>query len=256
MQDAVHIYFVGTAGAGKTTLQTTYGNWLIRLGADPVFINLDPGVLDVPYVPHIDIREWIVLDDLMKESGLGPNGAQIAAADLLAVEIHKVAELLEDFRTTHFLLDTPGQIELFAFRTSSKVVVEALGQERALLAFIFDPMLSRTASGFISLLMLATTVQLRFGLPVINILGKSDLLEEFDKERIVLWSQDAEVLYSALLDEGVNMLSAFSGELFKALETIQSFPSLIPCSSETKEGLEELHNSIQMFFAGGEDLDL
>ena len=79
------IFFVGTAGCGKSTLVATYKNWLEEQGVDALILNLDPGSDALPYQADIDIREWVSTADVMDEYGLGPNGAQIVAADVMAI---------------------------------------------------------------------------------------------------------------------------------------------------------------------------
>ena len=84
------IYFVGTAGSGKSTMVGAFKAWLEDNGIDSLTVNLDPGAEKLSYVPDIDIREWVSLDEVMAEYALGPNGAQITAADLMAMNVDKI----------------------------------------------------------------------------------------------------------------------------------------------------------------------
>ena len=43
----------------------------------------------------------------MSQCGLGPNGAQIAAADLMAVNIDKISSILDTYDVDYVLIDTP-----------------------------------------------------------------------------------------------------------------------------------------------------
>ena len=140
---AKHLYFVGTAGSGKSTLTNSFQLWLNNQGFDAVTVNLDPGADSLGYTPDVDVRDWIKLSEVMAEYGLGPNGAQIAAADMMALNIKEISQVVAGFDTDYVLIDTPGQIELFTFRQSSRVVVEELSGEMAMLAFLFDPALAR-----------------------------------------------------------------------------------------------------------------
>ncbi|EQD65003.1 GTPase, partial [mine drainage metagenome] len=145
-------------------------------GYDATVVNLDPGNDTADYEPDVDIRDWVRLPEIMSEYGLGPNGAQVAAADMIALKIFEVKQALQGYRSDFVLLDTPGQIELFAFREASKAMVEALGTDRAMIAFLIDPGLARSPSGFVSLVMLSATVEFRFRLPMALLLSKSDTL--------------------------------------------------------------------------------
>ena len=87
MKQETFVYFIGTAGSGKSTLTYSFQQWMNNRGLDAITVNLDPGAENLPYVPDVDIRDWISLKEIMDSYGLGPNGAQIAAADMLALNI-------------------------------------------------------------------------------------------------------------------------------------------------------------------------
>jgi len=247
------IYFVGTAGSGKSSLIHAFQEWLTLQGLDSVTVNLDPGVENMPYEADVDIRDWVRVSDVMEEYGLGPNGAQIVAADLMAVNAKDLAESIEKFRTNYVLVDTPGQIELFAFRQSSDVIMEELGKEDAILVFLADPNLCKSPSGFVSSIMLAATVHFRFSTPFFTILSKSDMLKEEELDAIIDWSESTDALYGAITDK-IDSRSLLSAELFKALESIGAYKKVVPVSSIEPSGMEDIYNAIQQFFEGGEDL--
>ncbi len=252
---AKNLFIVGTAGCGKSTLTNAFQTWLNNQGYDAITVNLDPGADTLPYDPDVDVRDWIKLNDIMREYGLGPNGAQVAAADLLALNLKKLTDVVSKFTTDYVIIDTPGQLELFTFRQSSKVVVEQLGGETAMLAFLFDPSLARTASGYVSSLMLAATVHFRLPVPMMPILAKADMLTEADLEKISLWSKDYYALFSALLDESIDAQTQTSMEFLQALETVGAGRPLMPVSSDTGLGMEDIYATAQQVFEGGEDIE-
>jgi len=250
-----NLFVVGTAGCGKSTLTGAFQTWLSNQGYDAITVNLDPGADSLPYNPDVDVRDWIKLADIMKDYGLGPNGAQVAAADLLALNIKKVSEVVAKFVTDYVLIDTPGQLELFTFRQSSKVVVEELGNEAAVLAFLFDPSLAKSASGYVSSLMLAATVHFRLPVPMLPILSKSDMLSETELEKISLWSKDYYALFSALLDESIDAQTQISMEFLQALDSVGAGRPVVPVSSDTGAGIEDIYASVQQVLEGGEDIE-
>ncbi len=250
----IFLYFVGTAGSGKTTLTYAFQEWMKMNGYDAVTVNLDPGVEKMKYAPDVDVREMISLPAVMEEYNLGPNGAQIVCADLLALKINEIKEIVDGFDTDYVLIDTPGQIELFAFRETSRTIVDVLGPDSAM-AFLFDPFLSKTPSGFISQVMLSATTQFRFHLPFINVLSKSDLLDEKEKDRIMNWVKQPEELLNDAINETPSMEKQLSIELFRVLEDMGVYKMLTPVSSETMTGMEDLYSIVQQVFMGGEDLE-
>ena len=249
------VYFVGTAGSGKSTLVKSYRDWLGNNGIDCMTINLDPGVDMLPYDADIDIREWVALDEVMGEYNLGPNGAQIVAADLMAVNIKKITDLLDGVRTEYVLVDTPGQLELFAFRESSNVIVEAFGKEKSMVVYLSDPMLCKTSNGFVSNMVLSSLVEFRLQLPVINILTKADLMKDEDRDRVISWFENSDSLYDDLLDNDANPQTVVGMELFKAVESVGIFGQIRAVSAVENTGLEGIYSATQLEFFGGEDID-
>jgi GTPase SAR1 family protein len=251
---ARNLYFLGTAGCGKSTMVRAFHEWMVTQGLDTVTVNLDPGADRVPYEVDIDVRDWIRLSEVMEEHGLGPNGAQVLAADLLAMKAGEVAEVMETFRTGYFLIDTPGQMELFTFRESSRVVIDAFGREDSALVYLNDPALVKTASGMISSVLLSATALFRHVLPFVNVLSKSDLLSPEELETIVKWSLDPLELYDALMQDAATPKTLLDVEFFKSMETIGVYRKLFPVSSEASSGFEDVYNQVQLTFEGGDDL--
>ncbi|MEM3526658.1 MAG: ATP/GTP-binding protein, partial [Candidatus Jordarchaeaceae archaeon] len=162
-------FFVGTAGSGKSTLTKAYSDWLTGNDFNVVLVNLDPGVRRLPYPPDVDIRDYVNLEEIMDKYDLGPNGGLIASIDMMANFVDVFKEEIEELKPTYVLVDTPGQLELFAFRSTGPLVTSAIGGEESCLIFLMDPLLSRSPSGFVSVLLLSVSVQYRFNLPQINV---------------------------------------------------------------------------------------
>jgi GTPase SAR1 family protein len=256
------LFVVGTAGAGKSSLVTALQRWARFLEIDALTINLDPGAERVHYDPEFDVRDLISLSDVMSEYDLGPNGAQILAADLVAAQAHDIADELDGVSGDIMIVDTPGQVELFAFREASNHLVEVLGRGQAGLIFLFDPMLSRTASGFVAQMQLSNIVNFRLGLPTSNFLSKADLLEPDDLDRILEWGEHLDVLEAALYEETVERMKFDAGSAQRVefaiaqLRTMQEaslMPALTPLSSVMEEGLADVMAFAQSVFGGMAD---
>ena len=229
--------------------------WLQNQGFDGVTVNLDPGVDSLLYVPDVDVRDWIKLKDIMDQYGLGPNGAQIAAADMLALNVKEISEVVAGFDTDFVLIDTPGQLELFTFRQSSKVVIDSLSGGTAMLAYLFDPALAKTPNGFVSSMMLSATVHFRLPVPMLPILAKADVLTDPEKEKILLWGKDYYSLFNALLDESIDSQTQVSAEFLQALDTVGAGREIVPVSADSGEGMEDVYSTAQLVFEGGEDVE-
>ena len=256
------IFVVGTAGSGKSSLVTAFQRWSRFLGVDSLTINLDPGAERVHYDPECDVRDLISLSDVMSEYDLGPNGAQILAADLVAAQAEDVFDEIEGISGDILVVDTPGQVELFAFREASSHLVQVIGQGRACLVFLFDPMLSQTPSGFVSQMLLSSIVHFRLGLPTANFLSKSDLLEPEILEKIIEWGENLDVLEAALYEESAaqSLDQAHTGQRaefaigqLRMMQHASIQPGLIPLSSEEEDGLADVLTFAQSLFGGMAD---
>jgi GTPase SAR1 family protein len=250
----VRIYFVGTAGSGKSTLTQAFKLWMEEQGLNAITVNLDPGVESLGYTPNVDIRDWVSVKELMENQGLGPNGAQIAGADLAALAFPEISEVIEGFRSDYVLIDTPGQIELFAFREASNVFLSAFSSGNSMIAFVLDPVIARKPTGLISLFVLSSSVQFRFNTPIELVLGKVDLLSETELEEVQNWCSTPELLQEALEGIGGDMHTMASLEFQRATETLGAHKKPVPISALELTGIEDLYNTIQQLFFGGEDL--
>ena len=247
------LFVVGTAGAGKSSLVTSFQRWSRFLETEVIAVNLDPGAERVHYDAEFDVRDLISLTEVMDEYDLGPNGAQILAADLLAAQAGDVAEQLHALSGELMVVDTPGQVELFAFREASSHLIDVLGREQAAIIYLFDPMLSRSPSGFVSQMLLSSIVEFRLGLPTKNFLSKSDLLDEEELERVLEWSERLEILEQALFDEAGGQRTEFAINQLRLMQSFSQAPGLTPLSSELEEGLADILTFVQAMYGGMSD---
>jgi GPN-loop GTPase len=255
MEEPGTVYFTGTAGAGKTSFVRAFAEWLRAAGHDATVVNLDPGLEDTSFEPDVDVREWVRLSDLQDEYGLGPNGAQVAAADMIALKIFDIKQAITELKADYVLVDTPGQVELFAFREASKAIVDALSGDRSTIAFLFDPALARNPGGFVALRMLSATVEFRFRLPMLNLLSKADVLTPAQLEEVAGWADEPDRLYDAVTRDAPTPDVQLSTELFRAIETMGPLSALVPTSAKETAGMDAFYQSCQRVFGGGEDLE-
>ena len=256
MQDTVGLFLLGTAGCGKSTMAAAMANWMTEVGYPLQLVNLDPGADLSPYEADVDVRDWITLADIMEEYGLGPNGAQVVAADMLALYKTRIRESLDLKEGGYILFDTPGQMELFSFREATREMVKGL-VPNSYLVYLVDPFNSRTPTGFVTQLMLSALSRLRFQVPSIEVLSKIDLIEEGMMEDLKRWQQFPEQLMDDVLQEAGNepaMSRELSVGINRVLEDMGIASKLFPVSSATGEGLERLYEVIQLTFGAGEDL--
>ena len=109
----------------------------------------------------------------MQQYDLGPNGALIMANDLIASKIDEIQNEVNKVNPDYLIIDTPGQIELFAYRSSGRFLVENLASEEKTNIFLFDGALITTPVNFVSIALACNTIRLRLNLPTINAVNQN-----------------------------------------------------------------------------------
>ncbi|MCF2139473.1 MAG: ATP/GTP-binding protein [Candidatus Lokiarchaeota archaeon] len=244
-------YIIGPAGSGKTTLTKALQDYISTYNQEisVITINLDPAVQNLPYKPDIDIQDYITVNEVIQETGLGPNGAMIAATDRMVDYIEDLKYEINQYNDPEIvLIDTPGQMELFSFRNSGPMIANALGFgsiQRGII-FCYDSLLCGTPNGMISTLLLAASVQFRFAnLPQLNLLTKKDLLSMEKLERILSWMENDLTLMDAIesLEHGV--LREYTVSLARAFIEFGATSELLPVSAKYNEGVDQVYGKLQ-----------
>jgi len=250
-------YFIGTAGSGKSTLTGEMKNYVITRNPEisAITLNLDPGVRAMTYNPDIDIRDYIILEEVMDKYGLGPNGAMILASDLMVNFLDDLKDEIDEYNPDWIFVDTAGQLELFAFRETGPLIASTLGFgsiQRAV-TFLFDSHFVLRPNGFISTLLLAASVQFRFNnISQINLLSKVDLLDEDQIDMIVNWSQDFRALEDSTNEREKGLIRELSMLISDVFIQLGSTSELIPCSTKEENGLDMLFGYLQRVFDSDE----
>lgn len=112
----VCLLVLGMAGSGKTSLVTRLADGFE--GKKPYVINLDPACINLPYFTNIDIRDTVNYKEVMKQYKLGPNGAIVTSLNLFSTKFPEVISFIGNTANDVCVLDTPGQIEVFAWSVS------------------------------------------------------------------------------------------------------------------------------------------
>jgi GPN-loop GTPase len=96
---AVCCIVLGMAGSGKTTLLQRLNSYSHSQGLPPYLLNLDPAVRYLPFTPNIDIRDTVNYKEVMKQYGLGPNGAIMTSLNLFSTRFDEVShQMMAYFR--------------------------------------------------------------------------------------------------------------------------------------------------------------
>ncbi len=246
------MFIIGTAGAGKSLLTASLGDLLKMTKQDVSIVNLDPGALTLPYSPDVDVRNYVDVGDLMEKYKLGPNGALIMAADLVADEIEKLTREIEELQSDIVLVDTSGQMELFAFRASGPYIANELTKEPKVLVYLFDSVFSINPLNYVSNLFLSAAVYNRFLLPQVHLLSKCDLLPKKEVNMIVDWSTKQSALETSIDQKLEGMKRLLSINMMQAIHKLGLRFLLLPISAKTNEGMTNFNTALERILAGGE----
>ena len=248
------IFVVGTAGSGKSLLTSKIHEYYTRNGAFSAILNLDPGVESLPYGCDIDVRDYVDIVSIMKQYELGPNGALIMTNDLIASKIDSIQDEIDEVSPDYLLIDTPGQIELFAYRSSGQFLVQNLRIDEKMSIFLFDGALITSPINFVSIALLATSIKLRLGLPAINVLTKTDLIGEKLKD-ILKWSTNLSTLENAISQEADGETYTLTTNILRGLNLGGFAQGLIPLSNVTGEGMVNLQTALSRTINLGEEVE-
>ena len=251
------LFVVGPAGSGKSSFVAAFSSWLESFEIPYLTVNLDPAAEFVPYTPDVDIRAYVTAKQVMEEFMLGPNGAIVASVDLTLSFLRELREeIFEAAPEGYVLFDTPGQMEIFAFRqTGVEMVRELLGEHRGTV-FLIDSALATTPSAFTSQIFLASSVYYRFRIPQLNVFNKIDLLNENELERMVNWVRDPSSLIGELEKELTGEERIMVKGLLEAVKGFLESFSIYFTSTKTMKGLDSIYADLQKIYKGGEDFEL
>jgi GTPase SAR1 family protein len=247
------IFLAGTAGSGKSLLCSVLVPWFSDKGATTASVNLDPGATNLPYEPDVDIRDHIDLAAVMQNYELGPNGALIFAADLVATRLQDVEQALQEINPDYAVFDTPGQIELFAYRNSGPYIVSTLESEAKTLLFLFDSTLVATPANFVSIALLGASIQLRLKVPQISVLSRRDLIGP-NINRVMGWATSVAKLEQAIAEESKGSYELDTSVL-RSLARAGMAYELYPMSAVTREGIIDLSAAITRQLNQGEEME-
>lgn len=244
---------LGTAGSGKSLLTSKLSEYYTSNSAFAAILNLDPGVESLPYAPDVDVRDRIDIVSIMRQYDLGPNGALVMANDMIASQLSQIQIEVDAVNPDYLIVDTPGQIELFAYRSSGPFLTSELNADSKTGLFLFDGAMAGDAVNFISLNMLSISIRLRLQLPFVTILSKSDL-PDMPTNNIIQWAMN--------VTSALDAVSDVDGETYSLISTISSSlkqedyaQKLIPVSSSTGDGLADLESVLSRILLMGEEVE-
>ncbi|SBT39747.1 nucleolar preribosomal associated cytoplasmic ATPase, putative [Plasmodium ovale wallikeri] len=205
---------VGPAGSGKTNYCKLMKEFMKIKKRNCYVVNLDSASEEYYYerkkkainttsniekelndyydtIYDIDIRNYIDVSTLMDEEMLGPNCALLKSVEIFYENCHILEDELNEYDDddNYFIIDTPGQIELYTHTDYFKKILSIFTDQniKLIVVFLIDISFISSNTKLISAYLTSLSTMINFELPHINILTKCDLLvsrnyyEEFKK---------------------------------------------------------------------------
>lgn len=127
------------------------------------------------FFPFSDIRDTVNYKQVMKQYGLGPNGAIVTSLNLFATKFDQVIKLLAKASEKHevCVIDTPGQIEVFTWSASGNIITETLASTfPTVVVYVMDTVRSVNPVTFMSNMLYACSILYKTKLPFIIAMNK------------------------------------------------------------------------------------
>jgi len=156
----------------------------------------DASQSQLPYETIFDVCEEVVnLSSVMEQLGLGPNGGLMYCMEYLEAHIDEIIEMIrervlaeeeesgdDNNKRTYLIIDLPGQVELYTHSTCVQIILHKLSKVldlRLTAVQLIDAHYCADATKFLSAALLGTTTMIRLELPMVSVLSKVDLLNQF-----------------------------------------------------------------------------
>jgi GTPase SAR1 family protein len=237
---------VGMAGSGKTTLMQRLNAHLYQRQSPGYFINLDPAVRYMPYSPNIDIRDTVNYKEVMEQYNLGPNGGIMTALNLFSTRFDKVMDFVDkraEQGLEYFLIDTPGQMEIFTWSASGAIITETLASTfPTVIVYVMDTPRNQSSATFMSNMLYACSILYKSKLPMVVAFNKTDVVPA---DYAMEWMRDSEAFQEALLAEQTeSYMSSLTHSMALVLDEFYATLKAVGVSAVTGEGCDELFEAI------------
>ncbi|CAI5507383.1 unnamed protein product [Closterium sp. Naga37s-1] len=230
--------------SGKTTLMQRLYAHMHGSKIAHYLINLDPAVPSVPYLANIDIRDTVNYKNVMKEYGLGPNGAILTSLNLFTTKIDEVITLVERRADLldYVFIDTPGQIEIFTWSASGAIITEAFASTfPTAVCFVVDTPRAANPGTFISSMLYACGILYKTRLPLLLAFNKTDVARH---DFAVEWMRDFEA-FQAAVDRDPSYAASLSRSLCLGLDEFYSNLHAVGVSAVTGGGIKEFFTAVE-----------
>ncbi|KAI6241400.1 GPN-loop GTPase [Aphelenchoides fujianensis] len=249
------ILVLGMAGSGKSSFVQRLTAHLHAAKRFPYVVNLDPAVAAVHFPANIDIRDSVNYKAVMKDYGLGPNGAIMTCLNLICTRFDQVLDLLQKRvpDVPYFIFDTPGQIEAFTWSASGSIITDTLASAHpTVIAYVVDTARAANPTTFMSNMLYACSILFRTKLPFFLVFNKASGMEGRRKDCSPLqcdvvnpsfakkWMTDFEAFHEDVHEHNPTYMGDFTRSLSLVLDSFYANLKHVSVSSRTGQGMDDV----------------
>ncbi len=241
---AYRIALTGGGGVGKTTLAYALAGHANKQGLRTSVANLDPAAHRLPYAAAFDIRERYNARSVSREFKLGPGGALKRVYADFARDERALRELDAAAAECDWLLcDTAGSLELFLLEGRAPLLARVADA----VLFVVDNEAAANESDLLLLKAISAVQELKYALPTLCVINKSDLLEKTEARarRGAKRSKGSRSLADFEGAKSVCGLDAVDARLRELLGEIGRRERVVRVSAWERSGLNDLAGALR-----------
>jgi len=251
---------IGPAGSGKSTYCHQIQDHCDTIGRIVHVVNLDPAADTFKYQVTFDVRELVTLEEVMDETGLGPNGGLLHCMEYLEDSLDDwLQERLEGYGDEDYIIfDCPGQIELYSHSSVFKSFCDQLKLWgwHVCAVYMLDSQFVTDNAKFIAGAMAALSAMVQLEVAHINVLTKVDLLNEDDRAELDKFLMpDARVLSDELNTTMPGRFRALNGTVATMLDEF-SLVSFVPLDISDEDSVQYVLDHVDNSLQFGEDAEV
>eukprot|EP00293_Proteomonas_sulcata_P009087 CAMPEP_0184306356 /NCGR_PEP_ID=MMETSP1049-20130417/15372_1 /TAXON_ID=77928 /ORGANISM="Proteomonas sulcata, Strain CCMP704" /LENGTH=254 /DNA_ID=CAMNT_0026618597 /DNA_START=89 /DNA_END=853 /DNA_ORIENTATION=+ len=219
-------------------------------------VNLDPAAEHFKYPVAVDIRDLISLEDVVEELEYGPNGGLLYCFEYIAENLEWLNEQLGDADDDYFIIDCPGQIELYSHMPVMKNIVAALQRWGFMTCavFVLDSQFIADSGKFLSGCLACLSAMVQLEIAHVNVLTKMDLIRKKRSFMERFYQPDPENLVADLNESSNPSMYRLNQAMGELLEDY-SLVGFLPLNIYDPESLNFVLSHIDQAVQYGEDLE-
>ena len=160
----------------------------------------------------------------------------------------KILELNQE--ASYVLVDTPGQLELFAFRELGSKIISNLSKEDSIGIFIIDSSSIEKPSDAVMAMLLTLAVRFHLDIEVVMILNKIDLTGRRVMDMFRRLYSNPGVFIDQIEKEASGLLAEMSKELVDIIRDFLPPARVIGISALKRDNLDDVFSIIHDVFCG------